>query len=35
MLGPLEFKRSHWSIPEAELLDEAHQRAIARVEFSH
>ena len=35
MPGPREFKRSHPSIPEAELLDEVHQRAVARVEFSH
>jgi hypothetical protein len=35
MLGPLKFKRSRPSIPKAELLDEAHQRAVARIEFSH
>jgi len=35
MLNSLEIKRSYMSIPEAELLDETHQRAVARVEFSH
>ena len=33
MFGPLEFKRSHPSIPEAELLDDAHHRPVTRFQF--
>ena len=35
MLGVLKFKRSGPLVVVVELLNEAHQRAVARVEFSH